>query len=159
MSERRIAGLLLALLVAACASLALRNPPRIDVVGVRLDRVVGPDAFFTVDVTLTNQADEEIVVNALQGTLAIEDENVAQAALVGVPLRLPARGTADAELAARTGMDAVLRAIAAAMRSGATIVAPGGRPALHYAIEGTATLAGGGRIAFRHSGEIGERKP
>jgi hypothetical protein len=57
---------------------------------------------------------------------------------------------------AHTGMDAMLRAVAAAMRRGATIVAPGARPTLRYSIEGSATLGGGYRMPFSRSGEIGE---
>ena len=34
---------------------------------------------------------------------------------------------------------------------------PGERPALRYTIEGSATVAGGGRVPFRRSGELGER--
>ncbi len=80
------------------------------------------------------------MVDALQGRLAIEGENIAQAALASSPVRIPAHGTARAEMVAHTGMDAVLRAVAAAMRRGATIVAPGARPTLRYAVEGSATL-------------------
>ncbi|HEX6136577.1 MAG TPA: hypothetical protein VF059_02910 [Casimicrobiaceae bacterium] len=156
-SLRRLVPLAFALVVAACASLALRDPPRIDVVGVRLDRVVGADAWFSIDVTLTNQVDEEIVVNALQGTLAIEGENIADASLVSAPVRLPAKGSASAEMSAHTGMDAVLRLAAAAIRRGAANAQPGARPTLRYTIEGSATLAGGVRVPFRRSGELGER--
>jgi hypothetical protein len=153
-----MAVLAVALLVTACASLALRNPPRIDVVGVALDRVEGADAYFSIDVMLTNQVAEEVVIDGLQGTLSIEGENVAQAALVSAPVRIPGNGSAAAELVAHAGMDAVLRAVAAAMRRGAAIVAPGARPALHYTIDGSATLAGGARLPFTHSGEIGARR-
>ena len=84
---------------------------------------------------LTNEDDDDIVIDALQGTLAIEGENVAQAALdfaagTGSRARHRARGNG-----AHTGMDAMLRAVAAAMRRGATIVAPGARPTLRYSIE------------------------
>jgi len=152
-----IAVLALGLIVAGCAALTLRDPPRIDIVDVRLDRVVGPDAYFSVEVALTNRADRELVVDALQGTLAIEGENIAQAALAGPPVHLSANGTARAEMKAHAGMDAVLRAIAAAMRRGAMILGPGERPALRYTIEGSATFAGGARVPFRRSGELGER--
>jgi hypothetical protein len=143
-------------LLAACAALPPRNPPRIDVVGVALDRVEGPDAYFTVAVVLANDGDDEIVVDALQGSLAIEGERVAEASLVTGPVRIPPRGSASAELVARTGMDAVLRAVAAAMRRGGGLAAPGVRPTLHYAIEGSATLNGGFRLPFSRSGDIGE---
>ena len=144
-------------LLAACASLP-RHPPRVDVVGVRLDRIEGPDAFFGVSVLLTNDHDDEIVVDALQGRLAIEGENIAQAALASSPVRIPAHGTARAEMVAHAGMDAVLRAVAAAMRRGATIVAPGARPTLRYAVEGSATLNGGYRLPFSRTGEIGQER-
>ena len=120
----------------------------------RSDR--GPDAFFGVSVLLTNEHDDEIVIDALQGRLAIEGENVAQAALASSPVRIPAHGTARAEMVAHTGMDAVLRAVAAAMRRGATIVAPGARPTLRYSIEGSATLNGGYRLPFSRTGELGQ---
>ena len=64
--------------------------------------------------------------------------------------------TARAQLLSHTGMDSVLRAGAAAMRRGASLVAPGARPTLRYAIEGSATLNGGYRLPFSRSGEIGE---
>jgi hypothetical protein len=143
------------MLVVACAPMMLRNPPRIDIVGVQLDRIEGHDAYFVASVALTNEHDDEIVIDALQGSLAIEGESVAQAALASPPVRIPAHGTARAEMFARTGMDAVLRAVAAAMRRGATVVAPGARPTLRYTIEGTATLAGGLRLPFAKGGEIG----
>jgi hypothetical protein len=155
----RVVAVILALVLAACASLALRNPPRIEVVGVALDRVEGADAFFRVDLLLTNRLAEDVVVDELQGKLSIEGENIAQAALANAPVRIPANGSAPAEMTAHTGMDAVLRAVAQAMRSGATILAPGARPVLHYRIEGSARLAGGARFPFTRSGELGERQP
>jgi len=159
MRRRALAALLVVVIVvalAACASLPPRNPPRVDVVGVALERVEGPQAFFGITLQLTNDGDSDIVIDALQGTLAIEGENVAQAALTPPPVRVPAHGTARAEMRAQTGMDAMLRAIAAAMRRGSTLVAPGARPTLRYSIAGTATLGGGYRLPFSREGEIGE---
>jgi hypothetical protein len=157
MSERaRCVDACAALLLAACASLALREPPRIDVASVALDRVEGPDAWFSVDVVLTNRVDRDLAIESLQGALAIEGEPIAQAALAGGPVRLPANGTANARMVAHTGMDAILRAIAAAMRRGATLMAPGARPTLHYTLDGSATLEGGIRVPFRREGELGE---
>ena len=64
------------------------------------------------------------------------------------------------EMTAHTGMDrGPARHRCAAMRRGATLVAPGARPVLHYTIEGSATLGGGDRLPFARSGEIGERPP
>jgi hypothetical protein len=153
----RVAVIALALIVAACGSLALRNPPRLEIVAVQLDRVQGADAYFGIDVLLTNQGSDELVIDALQGTLSLEDEKIAEATLVTAPVRIPANGSAPAQLVARPGMDAVLRAVTAAMRRGATIVAPGAHPVLHYTLDGTAKFAGGARMPFRRSGELGER--
>ena len=141
--------------LAACGALPPRNPPRVEVVGVELERVDGPQAFFGITLQLTNDGADDIVIDAVQGALAIEDEKIAQAALVSAPVRVPAHGTARAQMRAETGMDAMLRAIAAAMRRGATLVAPGGRPTLRYSITGSATLAGGYRLPFSRAGEIG----
>jgi hypothetical protein len=151
-----VAPLAFALLIGACASLALRDPPRIDVMSVALDRIEGANALFTVRVRLTNRIGDDLEIESLTGTLSIEGENVAQATLASPPVRLPGNGTADADMTARTGMDGVLRAIANAMRNGAMNLAPGARPALHYAIEGSAKLAHGLRVPFRHAGELGE---
>jgi hypothetical protein len=154
---RHAAMLAVALALAAgCASLPPRTLPRVDVIAVQLDRLDGPDAHFAVSVQLTNDGADEIVVDQLQAIMAIEGEPVAQASLAVSPVRVPPHGTARAELAARTGMDAVLRAVASAMRRGAT-AGPGARPALRYAISGSATLGGGFRMPFSRSGEIGER--
>jgi len=148
-----------ALALASCATVALRNPPHVDVTGVALDRVEGPDAYFTVDLAFANRADEAIVIDALDGTLAIEGEAVAKARLVDGPVHLAPLGTASAQMSAQTRMDAVLRAVMSAMRQGATLLTPGARPVLHYTLTGTAMLAGGGRFAFSKSGELGERAP
>ena len=156
--RRRAFAALLVVALAACASLPPRNPPRVDVVGVALERVEGPQAFFGITLQLTNDGDSDIVIDALQGTLAIEGENVAQAALASPPVRIPAHGTARAEMVSHTGMDAVLRAVAAAMRRGATILTPGARPALHYSINGSAVLNGGYRLPFSRTGEIGQER-
>jgi len=145
-------------LLAACTGLPPRNPPNVDVVGVQLDRLEGPDAYFIVTLNLTNNGDSDIVVRALQGRLSIEGEEVARATLTSSPLRIPAHGSAAAELTSHTGLDQLLRAVTAAMRRGATLVAPGGRPALHYAIDASATLDGGYRLPFSRSGEIGEKR-
>jgi hypothetical protein len=152
----RLVALGAALMLVACATLTLREPPRVVVAGVALDRVLGPDAWFTVDLVLTNRVDRDLTINALDATLAIEGERVADAKLVGPPVQLPANGTASAQLSAHTGIDAILRAVTAAMRRGATIVAPGARPVLHYDLEGTATVEGGLRFAFSKRGELGE---
>jgi hypothetical protein len=53
-------------------------------------------------------------------------------------------------------MDQLLRAVAAAMRRGATLTPSSARPTLRYAIDGSATLDGGYRLPFTHSGEIGD---
>ena len=153
----RVVVVAAAIAASACASVALRDPPRIDVVGVSLERVDGPDAYFGVELALANRSGEAVVIGDLKGALSIEGERIAEATLVNAPVRIPAHGNAHAEMAAHAGMDAVLRAVASAMRRGGAIVAPGARPALRYTLEATATLAGGANVPFSRSGEIGER--
>ena len=151
----RGASLLALLLVVGCASLLPQHPPRIDVTGVRIDGIVGPDAYFTVSVSVENPDASEVVIDALQGALTIEGERIAQATLAA-PVRVPAGGSAQAELSAHAGMDAVLRAVASAMQHGANPMAQGKRPTLRYSIDGSATLGNGARLPFRRSGEIGQ---
>ena len=140
--------------VAGCAGLAARlSPPKVDVVAVRLDRVQDSRASFGITVALTNPNAEPIDVQAFDAALAVEGEVVATASLVA-PVRVPANGTANAELAAQSGVDALLRAGVAAMRRGATVT-PGHNPTLQYAIEGTAQFNGGLRVPFVKRGELG----
>jgi LEA14-like dessication related protein len=149
--ELSIAALVVVLGVAACASMARIEAPKISVTSVELARLDGPDAYFDVTVQLQNPNQREMAVDALDVSLAIEGERVAQAALTS-PVRLPARGDATATLSARTGMDAVLRAAAAAMRRGAAL----STPTLRYMIEGEA-LIGTSHYPFSRSGELGTR--
>ena len=153
---RRVACALVVLL-AACASFGPRiEPPRVSVTDVRLDRLEGADAWFVAQVTLDNPNDREIAVEALDATLTIEGEAVATAGLAA-PVTLPAKGTAPAQIAARTGVDAILRAVANAMRRIGNGAGMTPSPSLHYALEGRARLANGLQVPFRRSGELGSQ--
>ena len=156
MLQRAASILLLTATLAACASLGPRiTPPIVTVTDVRLDRIESVDAYFVAAVQLANPNPQDIAVDTLDGTLAIEGEIVASAAL-SAPVRVPANGSASAEVVARTGVDAILRAVANAMRRlGAA--PPGASPTLHYALEGRARLANGVEVPFRRNGELGSR--
>ncbi len=146
-----------ATLLAACATMLPGIPPRIDVVGVSLDRVVGPEAHFSVAVSVSNPDERDIVIEALDATLSIEGQEVARGELKA-PVHVPAHGSADAEFTARTGMDKVLLAVAKAMQRGAREAPAATPPSLHYLIEGRARLAGGATLPFSRSGDVGGSK-
>lgn len=146
------------MLVVACASLPLAHPPHIDVVGVSLDRVVGPDAFFSVAVSVSNPDDREVAIDALEATLSIEGQRIAQAELK-TPVHVPAHASATAEMTAHAGMDAVLFAVAKAMQLGMRGGHAGSVPSLHYAIEGRARVAGSASVPFSKSGDVGTPAP
>ena len=147
----------LIVLLAACANFGPRiAPPTVTVTDVRLDRIEGANAWFVAAVTLDNPNDREVAVQSLDATLAIEGETVATAALAA-PVTLPANGSAPAEIAARTGVDAILRAVANAMRRIGSGAPMGASPSLHYTLEGSAKLANGLLVPFRRSGELGSR--
>jgi LEA14-like dessication related protein len=147
--------LLVAVLVG-CAAFGPRiDAPRVSVVDVRLDRIQGPDVYFVAGVELANPNPRPIEVAAIDATLSIEDQTVATARLMA-PVEIPAGGTSSAEIAARTGMDALLRAVANAMRR-AGGGPPGTAPTLRYEIAGSARLAGGLQVPFRRSSELGTR--
>jgi LEA14-like dessication related protein len=152
----RLSLVAIVLAVASCATFGPRlAPPTVTVNDVALESLDGLQARFVAAVTLANPNDREVAVDALDATLSIEGEPVATANLVA-PVTLPANGTADARIVARTGIDAILRAVAAAMRRLGTPGAPlTTSPALHYVIEGTARFGGGLRVPFRRSGELG----
>ena len=155
-ARRRFVAVIGALALAACATFGPRvAAPTVTVVDVRLDRLEAASAWFVASVQLANPNAQEIAVDTLDATLAIEGEPVATAAL-SAPVRVPANGTAAAEIVARTGIDAILRATANALQRFGTL-APGTSPTLHYVIEGRATLANGLRAPFRRSGELGTR--
>jgi LEA14-like dessication related protein len=155
MRPRRAAAVVLAgVALAGCAALGPRiEPPAVTVEGVRLARMEAIDAWFVAAVRLTNPNDRDITVEHLDASLRIEGEPVATAALVA-PVTVPAHGSAPASIGARTGMDAVLRGIAAAMRrnTGSSLA-----PALRYELAGEAKLAGGLMVPFRRTGEVGGR--
>jgi hypothetical protein len=142
--------------LAGCAMAPSIAAPRVGVKAVSLDRLEGADAYFTVQVDLDNPNARALAVDALDATLAIEGEPVAHATLVA-PVVLPASGSASATLSARTGIDAVLRATAAAMRRGAGR-GGGGLPALRYTVDGAAVVSGL-RIPFSRGGELGGARP
>jgi len=148
---------LLALATGACASFGPRiTPPTVTVNDVRLDRLEGATAYFVAAVTLDNPNDRELAVESLDATLTIEGEAVATAALTA-PVALPARGTAPAEITARTGVDAILRAVASAMQRFGTGAAVAPSPSLRYTLEGRAKLANGLQVPFRRVGDLGAR--
>jgi len=151
----RAALIAFALIVAGCAGLGQRlAAPKVEVVGVRLDRVQDARAHFGVTVELANPNPQPINVEGFDAALAVEGEVVATATLVA-PVRVPANATARAELAAQTGVDVLVRAAIAAMRRGAA-TAPGHGPSLQYAIEGSAVFNGGLRVPFVRRGELGQ---
>jgi LEA14-like dessication related protein len=142
------------LFLAACAATGPRlAPPKIAVTAVRVDRLEGPQALFGITLDVQNPNPGDIDIEALDAALTLEDERVAGASLVA-PVRLPANGAATVELSARVGVDALLRAAAASMRRGPATSAAGA-PTLRYSIEGVAAFAGGARVPFGRSGEIG----
>lgn len=149
--------MLAATLLFACATMLPGTPPRIDVVGVSLDRIVGSEAYFSVAVSISNRDDRDVVIEALDGTLSIEGQEVAKGALEA-PIHVPAHGSASAEFSARTGMDAVLLAVAKAMQRGARTRPSAVPPSVHYLIEGRAKLMGGASLPFSRSGDVGASK-
>jgi LEA14-like dessication related protein len=155
---RRLVSVAACAALAACATLPLAHPPKIDVVGVGLDRVVGPDAYFSVVVSVSNPDDREVAIDALDATLSIEGQKIAQAELK-TPVRVPAHASATAELTAHAGMDAVLLAVAKAMQLGMRGGPTGSVPSLHYAIDGRARVNGGASVPFSKSGDVGKQAP
>jgi len=147
----KITLVLLAALAAACATMPRLDPPTVERVEVRLDRIEGPAAWFGISLDLANPNSVGVTLDSLDVGLAIEDEVVATASL-SAPIELRANGRTTAELTAQTRMDAILRAVAASMSRG--IANPGEAPALRYAIQAGGTLRGGQQIAFSRRGEL-----
>ncbi len=150
MKSFRVAVALLAtLLLGACASLSRLEAPKVAVDAVRVDRMTGTDAQFTVIVSLTNPNDRDIAVDAIDADVRFEDVAVG-AVHLAAPLRLPARGEASATLSAGANWSAALRVASEIARR----MQAGGEPTVRYAVSGTATLDGGRTIPFSRAGEF-----
>jgi LEA14-like dessication related protein len=147
-------GLALLMLLAACTALGPRiEAPRVTAIAVRLDRLEQATAYLAITVELANPNANDIDVTGFDAAVAIEGEPVVTAMLT-TPVRVPAASTAKAELAARTGVDTVLRAAAAAIRRGAGSP-PDRTPSLRYTIEGVAIVNGTLRVPFARTGDLG----
>ncbi len=150
MRSRR-AALALPLLFVACASTTHIEAPKVAVEGLKIDRMKGAGAQFTVLVGLANPNDREIAVEAIDAEVRIEDVVVGTVRLAA-PVRLPARGDATTALSASAEWPAALKAAsrivlrADAERGDALMV--------HYAVSGVATLDGGRTIPFSRAGEF-----
>jgi LEA14-like dessication related protein len=143
--------LALSLLLAACASMTPIEAPRVAVEGLRIDRMTGAGAQFTALVGLANPNDREIVVDAIDAEVRIEDIAVGTVRLAA-PVRLPARGSATTLLSASAEWSAALKAASRiVLRADAE---RGDAPMLRYAVSGIATLEGGRTIPFSRAGEF-----
>ncbi|MEO8509069.1 MAG: LEA type 2 family protein [Betaproteobacteria bacterium] len=153
MLRLRTAGVTAAamLALAACATTAGLEAPKVTVDRVRIDRMTAADTQFTLVVGIVNPNDREIMVEAIDADLRIEEVPVGTAHLAA-PVRLPPRGQTSASLIVRTGLSAALRAAAEAARRAEAL--RGTTPTVRYAVSGTAAVDGGRVIPFARSGEF-----
>lgn len=141
----------LALVLVGCATLPRLEAPKVVATDLRVDRLTGVEALFTVTLTLANPNDRDIQVDAIDAAVRIEDVPVGVARLAA-PVRLAARGEAPVALAVRAGIADALRAGAAVARR---VEAAGSTaPTARYAVTGTAVLDGGLSLPFSRSGEF-----
>ena len=142
---------MLALVVGACATGTRLEAPKVVGTELRIDRLTGVDAQFTVTLMLANPNDRDINVDAIDATVRVEDVPVGVARLT-TPVRLAARGQAPVALTVRAGLADALRAAAAVAKRAE---AGGGAPlTARYAVTGTAVLEGGLSLPFSRSGEL-----
>jgi LEA14-like dessication related protein len=139
----------LALVLGACATAPRLESPKVVGAELRIDRLTGVDAQFTVTLMLANPNDRDINVNAIDAAVRIEDVPVG-AAQLAAPVRLAARGEAPVALTVRAGLADALRAAAAVARRAEAA----GSSTARYAVTGTAVLDGGLSLPFSRSGEF-----
>ncbi len=142
-------ALALALVLGACATVPRLESPKVVAAELRIDRLTGVDAQFTVTLMLANPNDRDINVNAIDAAVRIEDVPVGVAQLAA-PVRLAARGEASVVLTVRAGLADALRAAAAVARRAEA----GGPSTARYAVAGTAVLDGGLSLPFARNGEL-----
>ena len=143
--------LLLTGTVAACATTARLEPPGITVTDVTIDAFTGPDARFTVHVTLANPNLREIAVDAVSAELRLENIPVGTATLAA-PVRMPARGEVATSIVARADLLSSLRASGEIARRSREERLPS--PVVRYSVTGSVTLEGGTTIPFSRVGEF-----
>ena len=139
---------MLVLALGACATVPRLESPKVVGAELRIDRLTGVDAQFTVTLTLANPNDRDINVNAIDAAVSIEDVAVGTAQLVA-PIRLAARGEAPVALTVRAGLADALRAASAVVRRAEA----SGPSTARYVVAGTAVLDGGLTLPFSRSGE------
>jgi LEA14-like dessication related protein len=151
MNARRAPVLLLALALAACATTARPQAPRVSVETVVIDRMTPADAQFSVTLKLDNPNDQVLAVDEISSFLRLEDIVVGTARLAA-PVRLPPHAVGTATLITHADWPATMRAvIAAAKRAEAQ---PQADPKVRYAVTGLATLDGGLTLPFARNGEL-----
>lgn len=134
-------------LVAACATFARLEPPKLEATSVRIVSVALPTVTMVLGLTLANPNPRDVTIASLDARLSIDGDAVAIATLPA-PVTLPANATTTLTLEARGDASAALASL------GRTLGAA--RP-LRYEIAGEATLADGTRFPFRRRGETGGR--
>ena len=150
-----------AALISLCADRRrMRRPgqrlaaPKVEVVGVRLDRVQDARAYFGGDRQLARpESARAINAPGFDAALAVEGEVVATATLVALGARPGERHGPSRAGGADRRRRAGARGDRAAMRR--RDATPGHGPSLQYAIGGTAVFNGRLRVPFVRRGELG----
>lgn len=150
-TRAQVAVVAASLALAACATAPRLASPKVTVEAVRIERLAGVEAVFTIVVTVANPNDRDVAVDAIAADVRIEDVAVGTARLAS-PVRLPARGETSAALTARASVAETLRAAAGIAKR--ADVATGVLPPVRYAVSGVATVDGGTTIPFSRAGEI-----
>ena len=123
---------LVAFLLAACSTLVTRpQPPVVSLESLRIEAVSAGEARIIVSLALENTNDRGVSIDALDFSIAIAEVPVASGALAA-PLALAARGSARADIVARTDFSLLRSALDASLA----------RRSIDYEITGNVTVEG-----------------
>jgi LEA14-like dessication related protein len=132
--------------LAGCASLPQRlAAPEVQVTSVRVVRIALPAVEMEIALALTNPNPVGVAIAAIDATLAIEGDKVADVALRS-PATLVAEATTPVLLDARTDFSTTLGVARRAMAAGL--------PALRYELAGSVVQGDGRRWPFTRRGEF-----
>lgn len=133
-----------ALLIAACAGLPLKPlPPKVELVGVRIQSLAAPELRLLVRLDVDNPNPFALDVARIDAEVNVNGTQLAVATLPA-PVSVAASTTTGVELELRSRLDQLARALERADGSGR----------MPYALTGTAVLGDGTRLPFARRGEL-----
>jgi LEA14-like dessication related protein len=140
----RAAVAVIAMLLSACASVAMRpEPPRVTLERVQILRIADAKADLSLRLRVANPNDFSLAVDSIAFEILLDGLLAARGQSTHIDT-LPPRGEANVDVAGRVDVAVVATAM----------MSLGSQRPVDYAMSGSATLAGGTVVPFSRKGQI-----